>query len=298
MSILRVTVGSANAQSIASIEAAAARLATMQNQMSSGQRISKPSDDPTGTVRAMQLKGELARNTQYATNADDAQGWLSSTDTAYSQVQSVLQNARTLVVQGLNTGASDAAGNQAIASQLDGLRSTLLGLANTSYNGRPVFGGTTSGTQAYDTSGAYVGDSGSVTRAIAARTTVAINTSGPGVFGGDASGPSVFDVLQNLSGALAADPPTLASSALDQLDTALDRVSAAQATEGEVSQQVQRAQTTTTATGTALQTQLSDVTEVDVADLAVKVASANTSYQAALQTTAMVGQLSLLDFLR
>jgi flagellar hook-associated protein 3 FlgL len=298
MTGFRVTVAANTARSVAGIEAAAARAAKLQDEVSSGRRIQTPSDDPAGTVTALQLRGQAARNTRYAANSSDALAWLSTADGTYSQVVSALQSARTLVVQGLNTGANDATSRDAIASQLDGLRNTLLSLANTQYNGRPIFGGTTAGTAAFDSSGAYLGDSGSVTRAIAPGTTVAVNASGTDVFGDQAAGTSVFDLLQTLSGALRSDPPTLTGSALTDLDSALSRVSTAQATEGGVYQQVQDAQSTQTTVGTSIKTQLSGIEEVDMADAAVRLAAANSSYQAALQTTASIGQLSLLDFLR
>lgn len=296
MSVYRVTSAFSASQSVSQIQTAAAKLAAAQNQLTSGKKITTPSDDPSGTVKAMQLRGELARNTQYSSNIQDAQGWLSAADSTYSQVVSAVQEAQTLVVKGLNAGANDATANSAIAAQITGLRSTLLSLANTQYAGRPLFGGTTAGSVAYDSSGAYVGDNGTVTRAIAAGTTVAVNTNGPAVFG--PNGSSVFDVLQNIATALASNPSTLSGSALDQLKSVLSTVSSVQAAEGGVTSQVARAQTTQTAVGTALTTQLSGIEDVDLADMAIKVASANTSYQAALQTTAKVGQLSLLNFLQ
>jgi flagellar hook-associated protein 3 FlgL len=68
-----------------------------------------------------------------------------------------------------------------------------------------------------------------------------------------------------------------------------------QASEGVTYQQVQTAQTSAT---TSLKTQLSSIEDVDTAQMAIDVTTANTAYQAALQTSATVRQLSLLDFLR
>jgi flagellar hook-associated protein 3 FlgL len=78
----------------------------------------------------------------------------------------------------------------------------------------------------------------------------------------------------------------------------VSRVAAAHAVEGATYQQIQGAHTVQTAKGTAMSTQLSEIEDVDVAETAIEVTSANTAYQAALQTTATVRQLSLLEFLR
>jgi flagellar hook-associated protein 3 FlgL len=227
---MRVTVGSFAYTGLQAIRSTSANLAVLQEQMSSGKQILRPSDDPTGTVRAIGLRSAMARNDQYVTNSEDAIAWLSAADNSYSQIASVLQQARTTVVAGLNSGANDVNSDQALAAQLDGLRQSLLGLANTSYNGRPVFGGTTAGGAAYDSSGNYVGDSGSVTRAVGANETVTVSASGPDVFG--PAGADVFTLLSNFATAPGSNPSTQSSTALTQLDTAISRMSTAQATEG------------------------------------------------------------------
>jgi flagellar hook-associated protein 3 FlgL len=292
---MRVTVGSNAYSSINSIDAASSQLAKLQAQLSSGKRIQTPSDDPIGTVEALNLQSGISRNDQYSANADDATSWLSAADTTYNQLVDAMQQARTAVVKGLNSGASDSTSADALASQIDGLRSSMLALANTQYNGRPLFGGTTASGQAYDSSGNYVGDGGSVTRAVGANNTVTVSAQGPQVFG--TAGNDVFSMLSSISAQLRGDPSSLSSS-LGQIDTAISRLSTAQATEGAAYQQVQRAQTEQTADGTAMTTRLSSITEVDMAEMAVKVTTANTAYQAALQTTASVRQMSLLDFLK
>ena len=237
----------------------------------------------------------MSRNDQYATNAGDAQAWLSTADSAFTQMVDVVQQARTLVVKGLNTGASDPASANALAQQVDGLRSSLLTLANTTYNGRPVFGGTTASGAAYDASGAYVGDAGSVTRAVGAGNVVSVSSTGPDVLG--SGGNDIFAQLADIADKLRTDPTTLNGS-LATLDGAISRIGTAQAVQGATYERVQRAQTTQVTNGTAMTTQLSGIEEVDLADMAIKVTTANTAYQAALQTTATIRQLSLLDFLR
>ena len=295
-SLFRVTAANSNTTTIANIAAASNRLAALQNEMSSGAAISRPSDNPDGTVQAMQLQGQLARNTQYGTNANDGLAWLSTADSAYSQSVTVLQQARTLVVQALNTGAGDASSATAIADQINGLRNTLLSIANTSYNGRPVFGGTTASGSAYDANGNYVGDSGSVTRQISSQSTVSVSAVGTSVFG--SAGSDAFTLLANIASTLQTNPTSLNSSTLSQIDAAISTVSGAQSQEAASYKQVQAAQTTQTTTGTALQTQLSGIEQADMASVAIALSSANLSYQAALQTTASIRQMSLLNFLQ
>lgn len=297
---VRVTVGSSSAASLAGLQAASSRLASLQAQLSSGRQITTPSDDPAGTVRALQLRADLKRTTQYGANATDAIGWLSTADTAYGQIQNLVQSARTLVVQGLNGGASTGTSASAIADQIDAIRASVITLANTTYQGRPIFGGTTTGGIAYRQDGSYAGDDGVVQRAVGDQNTIRINQTGSEAFGPDPADPAgtdLFGLLSSISSALRSDPGSL-SGRLAELDSAMGRLSGARAAEGAAYQRVQSAQTAQASDTVALKAQLSQIQDVDLPSLAVQVSTANVTYQAALQTTASIRQVSLLDFLR
>lgn len=295
MTYTRVTDGAVSQGSLYGMQQANSRLMKLQNQLASGRQITRPSDNPSGTVQALALRGDVKRNAQYAASASDGLSWLSTVDSTLAQSVNLAQKARTLVVQGLNQGASTGESNSAIADQIDVLRTSLLDLANAQYNGRPVFGGTTAGTQAYDASGTYVGDSGVVNRQVGDTTTVQVNQLGPDVFG--AAGSDVFTVLANISTALRSNPSTLSASDLDAVDGAVKQLSSAQAAEGAAYNRITAAQSAQTSSTLALKTQLSDLQDVDVAEQAVAVTSASVTYQAALQTTASIRQVSLLNFL-
>jgi flagellar hook-associated protein 3 FlgL len=292
---MRVTEGSAAYRSLVGLQSAASRLADLQSQLSSGRQITKPSDSPTGTSTALGLRGELQRLSQYQGNATDALGWLSTTDSTLSSSVTQLQNARTLVLQGLNYGSNKTSSNEALAQQIDQLRQSTLALANATYLGRPIFGGTTAGTKAFDSSGTYVGDAGSVSRNVGANTSVAINQVGTDVYG--PNGSNLFDVLAGISADLRSNPGNLTAD-LASLDAATTRISSQQGLAGALYQRVQNSQTVNSAGVVQRKSQLSEVEDIDLADIAIKVSAADASYQAALATTAKVRQTSLLDFLR
>src|SRR5207244_7991884 len=114
----------------------------------------------------------------------DGLGWLGTADSALTGAVEQLHSVRDLVLQGLSPGgAGSSQAPLALASQVDGIRQTLINVANTRYLGRPVFGGTTAGTQAYDSTGTYVGDSGTVARTVGDGVRVRVDTSGPAAFG-------------------------------------------------------------------------------------------------------------------
>jgi flagellar hook-associated protein 3 FlgL len=292
---MRVTEGSSVAAALAGVQTTSSKLAQLQSQMSSGRQITQPSDDPAGTASALALRGQLQRSNQYSSNASDAIGWLSAADTAFSSTTTQLQKVRTLVLQGLNTGANTGSSNSAIADQVDQIRSSLLALANTTYSGRPLFGGTTSGSVAFDSTGAYVGDTGTINRTIGPNSTATVNSLGTDVYG--ANGSNLFDVLTTISSDLRSNSANL-NGDLNSLDASMGKLSAAQGQEGAIYQRVQNSQTVSASSQLSLKTQLSNLQDIDLASMAVQVTTANTAYQAALATTAKVQSVSLLDFLK
>lgn len=308
---IRVTVGSASAASLAGLQAASSSLAALQQQLSTGNQISAPSDDPAGTVRALELRSDLKRNAQYARNASDATAWLSAADTAYGQITDLVQKARTLVVQASNTGASTGQSAGSIADQLAALKQAILKLANTTYNNRPIFGGTTAGAVAFaqdPVTGVvgYQGDPGTVSRAIGDQNTVQISQTGTQAFGAD--GSNLFDLMDKLvanlrgsgtpTGATAPPDANTLTDPLGTIDAALGNLTSARAASGAALSRVQAAQTTQATDQVTIKSNLSSIQDIDLADVAVRVNTAQVVYQAALQTTANVRQLSLLNFLR
>ena len=293
--MMRVTQGSTSRGALLGLQASAGRLSALQQQLSSGRQITKPSDSPTGTVSALQLRSQLKQIAQYQANATDALGWLTTVDSAYNSISTQLQQVRTLVVQGMNTGTGSASSNEALAQQVDQARASLLSLANSSYLGRPVFGGTTAGSVAFDAAGNYVGDTGTVSRTVGPNTTVDLNT--PGTTGFGPNGGNLFDLLSTISNDLRTNPSGLGAD-LSALDTRQLALTNDQSLAGAKYQRIQGVQTTSNTNTIELKSQLSELQDIDLADMAVQVSSANAAYQAALATTAKISQISLLDFLR
>ena len=292
---MRVTESSTNRATLANLQLDSARLAALQEQMSSGRQITKPSDNPTGTVTALQLRSQLSQLKQFQANSADALGWLTTVDSAYGSISSQLEQVRSLVVQGMNTGTGNATSNEALAQQVDQARASLLSLANASYQGRPVFGGTTAGSVAFDASGNYVGDAGTVTRTVGPNASVDLNTAATATFG--PNGSNLFDLMSGIANDLRTNPAGLGAD-LTQLDARQVSITSDRSLAGAKYQRIQTVQSAATTNTLQLTSQLSDLQDIDLAETVVQVTSANTAYQAALATTAKVGQISLMDFLR
>ena len=294
MTSLRVTQRSIATQTLAGLQNNIGRLGEIQQRLSSGKQISKPSDSPTGTVSAMQLRSEIRANEQWSRNADDGIGWLGTMDQTLSSSLTSVQKVRALTLQGLNSGATSQQALDALAVEVGQINQTLVSLSNTTYLGRPVFGGTTGGDKAFDPNGAYVGDTGQVQRRVADGMQVRVDVPAS-VFGTGTD--QIFGVLDSVVNGLKGDPSTL-SGDLDRLDSTLRTVGTELASVGSRYSQLTSASDAAATQTLTLTSRLSDIEDVDLAKAVIDLQTQNVGYEAALAATAKVVQPSLVDFLR
>jgi len=113
----------------------------IQEQRTSGKAFRRPSDDPFGVSRSMQMYGQIYANKQYNSNIKDTINWLDTTDTALNQATKALDRVRELMV-----AAGDAAYGsgelRAIKDEINEKISELSQIMNTSFDGKYIFGGT------------------------------------------------------------------------------------------------------------------------------------------------------------
>lgn len=110
-------------------------------QLSSGLQLNAPSDNPTEIAQDLGLRTTIAQENQSSTNVQNVTSQLTTVDSALSSLGSVLQSARSIAIQGAS-GTIDAAQQQSLATQVDNLLQEAIGIGNTQYGGKYVFGGT------------------------------------------------------------------------------------------------------------------------------------------------------------
>jgi flagellar hook-associated protein 3 FlgL len=256
------------------------RMNDLQNEVTTGIRITKPSDDPAGMVIALSSQSSIARMQQYATNITDGLGQLAQSTSSLSSIGDGLTQVRSLVLQAVN-GTPTASTLNAISSQIQGIR------------------GDGTSTQAYASDGTYTGNATAPTRTAAAGTSVGVGLTGPTAFGtGTGSVLGALDqIIAHLNSGTAADVETLRGPDLTNLTTADNTVQAASATTGTAYLQLQGLQTQNQSVSLALTTRLTSVQNVDMAKALTDLKTAESSYQAALYATAQTNRLSLVSFL-
>lgn len=136
-----------------------------QEQLSSGLRVLRPSDDPIDTTAAMRLEDVLEAQRQYLANINDATKVMNLADATAGSISDVAMEAHSLVLE--NVGATATADQrQAAAASVDSMITQLVTLGNAEYLGRFLFAGTQSSSAPFSQEGNAVrfgGDDGEVT---------------------------------------------------------------------------------------------------------------------------------------
>jgi len=199
---MRVTQGMTSRSILRDLDNSRSRLGTIQREISSTKRISKPSDDPFGTGRTLQLSSELEGFKQYKSNVDDGTGWVTATEASLSHITETLQRARELLVQGGNDSNGQVA-REGIAAEIEALTEAVKQEANGTFDGRFIFSGTETETRPYElgASDAYSGNEGSIKRVIGTGVELPINVNIKGLLGeGNAAGDNkLLDVMRDIA---------------------------------------------------------------------------------------------------
>lgn len=142
---MRISTRQIYTQGIEAFQQQQQKLAKLQQQISSGVRLNKPSDDPAAASRVLELEQDVSLNLQYQANINLAEQRLGQQDAVMKTYGDLLNRVRELAIQG-NNGPLDPVSREAIATELDQRLGELYSLANTTdANGDFLFAGYQSG---------------------------------------------------------------------------------------------------------------------------------------------------------
>lgn len=296
---MRVTQSMISARQLTAVQRSSDALADATLQASTQKRINAPSDDPTGTSRALALRDSLAALDGHDAAVGTATNLLGTAATALRGVSDALQRVRELTVRGANGTTTDQ-GRQAIAVELRSIVDSVKDQANAAYDGTYVFAGTASDAKPYGSSSdAFGGSGGVLAQQVGPSTSVQANPVNGGELFGSASGDGkVLDVLRTIIGHLdAGDVGSLGTTDLAALSRVTDAVGVASTTVGGVQQRVDAASSRIASARVTATKALSGIEDVDLAGSLVKLTNQQTAYQAALKSTAAIVSTSLMDFM-
>lgn len=306
----------------------------INDQLTSGKEIRRPSDNPFKVARSMQLNSDINANTQYNENIKDTINWLDTTDTALEQLGNSFQRFRELMVSAGNAAyGSDE--KRAIKDEMNEKVNEIAQILNTNFDGKYIFGGSKGSTKPIGTDKNIItgnnslhlsGNNGEVLNIdnldedvqnqinminkklaveVSQGVTMDYNVSATDILlFKDKNGASinVMDLLKDITNNVASGNPLdgakITSENLKVMDETVSNLLRIRAEVGAKQNRMESAGSQNEDQNFNLTDILSQTEDIDLAQKNIEAAVAQNVYMASLQVSAKIIQPSLLDFLR
>jgi flagellar hook-associated protein 3 FlgL len=298
---MRTTFNAMYREAGAGIEGASERLAHFQRQVSTGKRIEKPSDDPSGTATSIGERAGIAAVEQYSRAATSVGSKLTVIDTLLSDMVEKITSASTAVLAAQGSTQTPAQ-REAAALQLEAARDALFDDLNASFQGAQLFGGANATTPPFvkDAAGVvqpYAGSTTEVRVDVDRNRSVTSAINGQTIAQGSAP-EDIFTLLDGLIAAARSGDGAVLDAGGDKLREALSRVTTAQSRVGADMNIVDDQKLRLGQMKVAGQARLDKVEAANLAEAITGMNQAQAAYEAALGAVGAVTRVSLMDYLR
>jgi flagellar hook-associated protein 3 FlgL len=128
-------------QLVKDLESSTEKMFKLNSQISSGKRVTTPSDDPMGLANVLVYRTELNAFGQFKKSIDYSKGWLSRTDSILQDMNDLMGRANELAVQ-VSSATTTAQTRQGAAEEIKQIRDMVMAYANEKYGNKYLFGGT------------------------------------------------------------------------------------------------------------------------------------------------------------
>lgn len=297
----RITDTNSSTRTASRINSQRVELSRLQEQLATGRRINRASDDPSGMEMVLSLRTSQAEIRQFERNAQTANQKLVAADDAVNSYQNVLERVRVLVTQGLSDTSTQAAKN-ALATEIEVLRSRILTTANAANNGEYLFGGIRQNESPFDPLTAVASPNPTTAQYIQIEPgsgAIAVGVTADTIFS-DATSTIFADLDAAVlalrgTGDPVVDRATLESTS-SRLQTYSDLSNTARSLIGANMNATEIARDTLAQNFLTLDERVTEIEGVDFAEAAIGVADAQRALEASLQLAAR-SRRSLFDFL-
>jgi flagellar hook-associated protein 3 FlgL len=275
----------------------------LTSELSSGLRVATLADDPVAVAQSTLLGSSIAQADTFVQTASNESSRLQVTDSTLGEVVTQVTSAISTAVAG-NNGTLNASDIASIAQKLSGIRDQVLSLANTSYQGQYLFGGSQGSTPPYtlDTSttpatATYNGDNNVQYVETPNGQKIQVNLPGSSVFG--AAGTGVLGALNQLIADFSVGAATGAITAdTSALTTALGQLSSQRSTLDSALSRLQSSSTYVQTEESQLKVAQSSLVSADPAAVASQLSTAETQHQALLSVINALGGADLFSLMK
>jgi len=294
-----------NRSAMAELENAWERVQSLQERISSGRRILRPSDDPSGTDRTMMVTSDTRINDQYARTLEESRRFVESSESAMDQLVEIGIQVNTISVQ-VADGSYGPDHMTTLASQLNALLEEAVALGNSEYGGMRLFGGQATRTEPFTierndkgdisvVKAESIGAEKDIQRQVSDHLLLTINQTGSDLFGEDLEFFS--DLVSLRDAALEADHDG-AEKMISQVSDNLDRLNLARSVTGALYTRIDNQIKWTETQNLELEAIRSEFEDLDMVEAMMDYQREQAILEAALSTTSQTLRLSLVNYMQ
>ncbi|GAA5415667.1 flagellar filament 41 kDa core protein [Paraliobacillus ryukyuensis] len=308
---MRVTQNMLSNNMLRNLSNSYSNLDKYMEQLSTGKKITRPSQDPVVAMKGVNYRTQVADIEQFERNMSEVNNWTDNTDAALSEANKVLQRMRELAVQASN-GTYEEGQRTNIAEEIDQLKAQLVEVANTQVNNKYLFNGTkTTGTERAGemTPPVIVDGAGNVDLAevtnnladmndvyieVSKGTKIQVNSNPNDVFTRE-----LFEDIESFSNALRSGVPDDQLSAhIGVIESHAEQVINERANIGAKMNRVELIEDRLSNQRVSAKSMMSDNEDADIEEVIINLTTQESIHRAALSSGSRVIQPTLLDFLR
>jgi flagellar hook-associated protein 3 FlgL len=272
------------------------RMSKTQEQLSTGKKISRPSDDPVVAMKGMTYRTNLTEVEQYKRNLSEAYNWMENSDAALDKATSVMQRIRELTVQASNGSLEDSQ-KEMIGKEITQLKDHLASIANTQVAGKYIFNGNDTTHPPVDLSQGQVSSNGNaVELELSKGIKIKVNIDPKNVF--TLSPDGLFGDIADLETALETPGSANIDGFLDKLDNHINNLVSERAELGARYNRVELIDARVNEQEVIANRILSDNEDADIERVITDLKMQETVHRAALGVGSRIMQPTLMDFLR
>ena len=290
------------------------RLATLQLQAATGKRVNRPSDDPTAISPILSARTQIQTSDRYIETIESGLDKTDGADGYLDSIENTLVRVKEISIASVN-GALSQADMQTYADEVHQLRESLISDANAQIDGKYLFAGFSEKSKPFELNPNYPatesnpvnynGDYGALEFEIAPNELVEVNLTGNTLMLGDtdndgttdAGAVDIFALVTNLEEELRANNPAGVEALIDPLETAANQVRSQRSRKGNIGRRLEVARDHMEQIKIDMETFRSRFEDADILETITELQQQQQSFEAALNVTGKVSELSILDYI-
>ncbi|MUV39057.1 Flagellar hook-associated protein [Lentibacillus sp. JNUCC-1] len=289
---MRVTQGMISNNMLRNLSNSYTNLNTYLEQVSTGKKITRPSDDPVIAMKGINFRRQVTEVGQFKRNVGEVHNWMDNSDSALDKTTKALQKLRELAVQASND-TYDESERKNIKEEAEQIKKHLVDIANTKVNDKYIFNGNKTEEKPFAKDGTSSAENKAVEIEVSNGIKIRANVLPEDVFGDD-----FFKKIDSFITNLDTNNQEGINQSIEALDANIDNTINARADLGARMNRLELIENRLDEQEVIAKKTMSDNEDIDYEKAITDLITQETLHRAALAAGSRIIQPTLLDFLR